>query len=173
MATLEMRREYNRRYRAKNMDKVRAWDRAQKTKDREKRLERDRRRYAKNPRYFVEWSNTQYATNENFRLRCILRSRIRKVLKNGRSIKAMPSLKLLGCSVDAFKHYLEQKFLSGMSWHNQGNGVGKWQIDHIRPCASFDLCDPEQQKQCFHYTNLQPLWAKDNREKGSKWPTEA
>jgi HNH endonuclease. len=54
-----------------------------------------------------------------------------------------------------------------MSWDNYGRDG--WHIDHIRPCASFDLTDPEQQRQCFHYTNLQPLWAADNIRKGAKW----
>ena len=60
--------------------------------------------------------------------------------------------------------YLQGKFKEGMHWNN----LGKWHIDHIRPCASFDLTDPEQQKQCFHYTNLQPLWAAENIRKGAK-----
>ncbi len=51
-----------------------------------------------------------------------------------------------------------------MTWDN----YGKWQIDHKIPCASFDLTDPEQQKSCFHFSNLQPLWAKDNNSKGAK-----
>ena len=46
---------------------------------------------------------------------------------------------------------------------------GECHYDHMRPCASFDLTDPEQQKQCFHYTNLQPLWAKDNPSKSDNW----
>jgi hypothetical protein len=51
-----------------------------------------------------------------------------------------------------------------MNWENQG----EWHIDHILPCASFDLTKEEEQRKCFHYTNLQPLWAKDNMIKGSK-----
>ena len=45
---------------------------------------------------------------------------------------------------------------------------GLWHVDHIKPCFSFDLTDPEQQKICFHYTNLQPLWALENIKKGKK-----
>ena len=54
-----------------------------------------------------------------------------------------------------------------MSWDN--HGYDGWHVDHIRPCASFDLTDEEQVRKCFHYTNLQPLWAKDNLRKGSEW----
>jgi hypothetical protein len=61
--------------------------------------------------------------------------------------------------------HLKDHFLPEMNWDN----YGAWHIDHIRPCASFDLTDPEQQKQCFHYTNLQPLWAADNIRKADNW----
>jgi len=80
--------------------------------------------------------------------------------------KSASTHELLGCSVDEFVSYLESKFTDGMTWENRGRSG--WHIDHIRPCATFDLTDPEQQRQCFHYTNLQPLWAKHNLSKGSK-----
>lgn len=64
---------------------------------------------------------------------------------------------LLGCSMEYFFNYISSKFVDGMNWDNYGK-FG-WHIDHIRPCSSFDLSDKEQQKKCFHYTNLQPLWA--------------
>ena len=52
-----------------------------------------------------------------------------------------------------------------MSWENHGT----WHIDHRVPCAKFDLTKKEEQEKCFHYTNLQPLWAKDNLSKGNKY----
>ena len=73
-------------------------------------------------------------------------------------------MKLLGCSVEDFKNYFENKFKEGMIWEN----YGKWHIDHIRPCVSFDLTKVEEQKKCFYYTNLQPLWAKENHIKSGK-----
>ncbi len=55
-----------------------------------------------------------------------------------------------------------------MSWDNYGHGNDKWNIEHIQCCRSFDLTDIEQQKICFNYTNLKPLWQKDNFSKNDK-----
>lgn len=93
-----------------------------------------------------------------------LRDRLRDLLRKTGSKKSNPTLKLVGCSKDELRRHLESKFQPGMSWANRD----KIHIDHIIPCASFDLTDPQQQRQCFHYTNLQPLWAKDNLSKGAK-----
>lgn len=109
-----------------------------------------------------ERSRILFATNPNHRIRCYLRNRVYGALKGNR--KTGSTMELVGCSVPELKKYLAEKFKAGMSWDN----YGRWHIDHIRPCASFDLSDPEQQKACFHYTNLQPLWAKDNLSKGAK-----
>ena len=70
--------------------------------------------------------------------------------------------------IDALKEYIAGMFQPGMSWNNWGNGIGKWNIDHRKPLVSFDLSDPIQQKQAFHYTNLQPLWWEDNMTKGQQ-----
>lgn len=114
-------------------------------------------------RYKVSHISKKYKTNLGFRLIFNLRQRIRHVLfKNS---KFAPSLELIGCGSDKLKSHLESKFQEGMTWEN----YGRWHIDHIRPCASFDLSKEDQQQLCFHYTNLQPLWAADNIKKSDKW----
>ena len=79
--------------------------------------------------------------------------------------KSASTIQLLGCNAAELKLHLESKFTVGMTWENHSQ-FG-WHIDHILPCASFALTDPEQQKKCFHYTNLQPLWWVDNIKKGA------
>jgi hypothetical protein len=101
--------------------------------------------------------------NLQYRLACNLRNRLNKALKN--ITKSESTKKLLGCTMEELKTHLQNQFSTGMSWDN----YGKWHIDHIRPCASFDLSDPEQVNQCFHYSNLQPLWAIDNFKKSDSW----
>ena len=78
--------------------------------------------------------------------------------------KTGKTMELTGCSNEELITHLESKFIEGMTWENYGD----WHIDHILPCASFNLDDPEEQKKCFHWSNLQPLWAKDNIRKGAK-----
>ena len=102
-------------------------------------------------------------SDTGFRLLKSMRHRVHLALKSRDSSKASSTTVLIGCTIEELKHHLESKFTSGMTWEN----YGKWHVDHIRPCASFDLNNPEEQKVCFHYSNLQPLWARDNIVKGS------
>lgn len=91
-----------------------------------------------------------------FRILCNLRKRIWKVLKGNN--KSSQTIKLIGCSFNFLKRHLELQFKNGMTWSN----YGKWHIDHIKPCASFDLSKIEEQTKCFNWKNLQPLWAREN-----------
>lgn len=120
-----------------------------------------------NPGYSSNYGKTRCKTDLNFKLLKVLRSRLNKVLKAERSVSA---LKLVGCDLDWLKAWLEVQFKLGMTWENYGP---VWHIDHIRPCNSFDLADLEQQRRCFHWTNLQPLFASENVRKNSKWDAEA
>lgn len=108
----------------------------------------------------------KYLQNPINKLIANYRHQIRSALKS--KSKSKPTLKLLGCTIKKFKIYLENQFEPGMTWDN----YGQWHIDHIKPCACFDLSKKSEQQKCFHYTNLQPLWAKENLKKGSKYNEE-
>jgi hypothetical protein len=97
-----------------------------------------------------------------------MRSRIGKVLRERNIGKQDKTYDLLGCSKEDFIKYFESKFTEGMSWDKVGKFI---HVDHIKPCCSFDLTQEEEQQKCFHYTNLQPLWAKDNLSKGGTYTT--
>ncbi len=114
--------------------------------------------------YDYNYKKNKRIKDTNFRIITIHRSRIQSAIKNQSGAKAFKTIELLGCAVKECRKHIEKQFLKNMSWDN----YGKWHIDHILPCNSFDLTDPKQQKICFHYTNLQPLWAIDNIKKGSK-----
>lgn len=103
-----------------------------------------------------------------FRMIESLRTRQRQAIKGQN--KSESTMELLGCNSKQARQHLENQFTEGMSWKNYG--LHGWHVDHVIPCASFDLTDTEQQRQCFHYTNLQPLWAEDNLRKSDKLPHE-
>ena len=94
-----------------------------------------------------------------------MRERIRKMIKGGNG--SPRTNELLGCDAKFLRKYIELQFIGDMSWEELFKG--SIHLDHIRPCASFDLSKPEEQRQCFNYSNLQPLWAKDNMRKSSKY----
>jgi hypothetical protein len=138
---------------------------------RKKEREKQKRLRKLNPEKYRKYSNMKskerYHKKKNdpkYRIERILRGRLLRAvtLKHKKS----SCIKLLGCSVDELKIYLESKFKEGMTWEN--HGVKGWHIDHIIPCASFDLTKEEEQKKCFHYSNLQPLWWIDNLRKSNK-----
>ena len=102
----------------------------------------------------------------NFRVADNLRRRINQSLRNFKNEKSLNSKKLVGCSIEDLRFHLQKNWLPGMSWENYG--YYGWHIDHIIPCSKFDLSKLEEQKKCFHFTNLQPLWALDNIKKSNK-----
>ena len=115
--------------------------------------------WQKNYRETNPESQTWAGASEHRKMTVILRTRFKRCVINGtgRQIR-----ELVGCSVEEVRAHLEAQFSPGMTWDNYGD----WHVDHIRPCASFENpADPE----CWHFSNLQPLWAEDNLRKSDKW----
>ena len=130
-----------------------------------------RARYYEGNKTKVLRKNYQYQklrakTDPKFRALKNLRTRMRDELRRPKGSGS--TLPLLGCSKELFIQHIEKRFSAGMSWDN----YGLWHLDHALPCAAFDLTDMAQAKKCFNYTNIQPLWAKDNQSKAAKIPVE-
>jgi len=104
----------------------------------------------------AKYKRDRYANDPAYRLTLLLRNRLRNAL-NGTN-KSASTLELLGCTAEHARFHIESQFTEGMTWENI-------HVDHIQPCASFDLEDPSEQRKCFHYSNLQPLFASDNLRK--------
>ena len=114
--------------------------------------------------YYNDRHKILMKTDPKYKIKKNMKRRVNLALKDQGIIKDKSLVNYIGCSVSYLKKYLESKFIEGMSWSN----YGKWHVDHIKPCASFDLTNEQELKDCFHYTNLQPLWALDNIKKGYK-----
>tara|TARA_Y100000389_G_scaffold62718_2_gene58832 strand:- start:11826 stop:13094 length:1269 start_codon:yes stop_codon:yes gene_type:complete len=145
----EKRNARNRKWRKNNPEKHRASVRKSNQRPEAKKRINARRR-------------ERMKTDPQFKLRMNLSSRLGMALKG--KLKSASTMALLGCSYTHAKEHLEKQFQPGMTWENHGT----WHIDHMMPCASFDLSCPEQQRRCFHYTNLQPMWGKENMSKSDK-----
>jgi hypothetical protein len=133
----------------------------------EKQAQRKKKYYQNNKQKCIN-SHNEYCKNRRkndslYRLKFNYRSRVSRALKaKGLHKKSQSTREMLGCSYEEFKKYLENKFIDGMSWENHG----KWHVDHIIPLASAQ--NKEELEKLFHYTNTQPLWAKDNMKKSNK-----
>jgi hypothetical protein len=153
--------------RDKNADQVRASGRASYHRRKEARREKvnaANRERSRSPEH-KERMRIKRKEDITHRLRCLLRKRVTAFLtvKTGRAGSAVRDL---GCSVAALKAHLESQFKDGMTWSNQG--IDGWHIDHIVPLAYFDLTDRREFLIACHYTNLQPMWAKDNMLKSNQ-----
>ena len=131
-------------FRIKNYDKLKAYRIANKTK--------------RNKQSGI-YQKHKYKTDLTFRIKCILRSRVRKVCKN--IVKRGSGVSDLGCSVPEFRKYIESQFSEGMTWQN----YGEWHLDHIVPLSKFNLQDRQQFLIACNYSNMQPMWSNDNLKK--------
>jgi len=140
-ANKEKRKEYKKEYYEANKNKIKEHHEAPEYKERRNKQRRNR-----------------YKNDDKYKMKKLLRARFSSALKSQNIKKNMHVLQLTSCTMDFLRDYISQKFEKGMTWDNHGD----WHIDHRKPCRSFDLTKIEEQRKCFHYTNLQPLWGSEN-----------
>ena len=151
--------EYIKKWQLNNKDKVKGYKKKWLLNNKEYKS----KYFQINKKRILEKKYLRLKTDPNFKMKHYLGTRIRKAL-TGIIKKSKLTQDLIGCTVEQLWIHLEKSFKKGMTRKN----YGLWHIDHIIPCVSFDLTDPKQQAKCFHYTNLQPLWAHENLSKGAK-----
>lgn len=164
---LERRREYQRAWVEQNPDYQAAWYERNRERLNARKATQKRIRWKANPEKYRAMGRKGYNKRReraDFRILQNLRMRIRKAIRG--ISKSARTLELLGMELKEFRIYVQGQFRPGMTWENYGP---VWHIDHVRPCASFDLTDPAQQRICFNWENLQPLFAKENFRKGAKF----
>ena len=183
----EEKKEYDRLYRIRIHDKKIKNDRLYYLNNKEKIKKQNKQYLEKNKQKMDEYRkeyrektkehkrnyDIQYRAVKNlykndihYKIKSCLSARLRIAIKSKNGSKSQRTMELIGCSIEFFKSYFEKLFKPGMTWEN--HGLYGWHFDHIIPCYEFDLTNPKEQKKCFHYTNLQPLWAKENLK---KWRT--
>ena len=174
-------KEKQKEYQLNNKEKIKKLKKIYYLKNKEKLKEQGRENYLNNKeaklKYQSEYGKKYFQKNKqkiyvrelnrsktipSFRMRKSLKSRINSALKG--TNKSASTMELIGCSIDKLWNHLESKFESWMTKEN----YGLWHVDHKIACAKFDLTCPEQQRVCFHYTNLQPMEAIENMRKGAR-----
>ncbi len=173
----EVKKEYRKNYYAENVEKSKAYNKKYYKENKDKIIERNnkpenkqRHRKSLNRRN----KERRAARDIQFILSVNIRARIRDAL-NGKT-KPTSIAKALGCSIEELKLYLEAQFYDNketgekMTWENYG--LYGWYIDHIIHISYFNLTIKELYLKACVYTNLQPLWAKENLSKGDKLPDE-
>lgn len=113
-----------------------------------------------------KWKSNKIKTDPLFRLSLNVRNRLAMALKAKKWNKTSKFNEYIGCSLEDLKIHLETQFKKGMTWDNWGHGADKWNIDHIIPISSAN--NEFEIYKLSHYTNLQPLWHKENRQKWNK-----
>jgi hypothetical protein len=113
----------------------------------------------------VENMTSFYKANPHARFILAVRKRISGFMQIKKMTKRNKTFHMLGCTPQELILHIEKQFKPGMNWNNWS--VHGWHLDHIVPLDSGK--NQEEVEKLCHYTNLQPLWAKENRKKSNKF----
>jgi hypothetical protein len=124
----------------------------------------NKRYYLKNKKELIkkniEYQNKKLKNNSIFKIIKNLRNRMNHALRCQGIKKSIHAIDCLGCSAEFYQNYIQSLFKPGMNIDNKD--TKKWVQHHIIECNKFNLLDPEQQRKCFHYTNIIPMWENDH-----------
>ena len=170
--------KYRRKYRKNNPEIRKKWRKENRDEIKERKKiymkEYQKKNKDKIKKYKKEYVKERLKTDHVFKLIMYSRNRVLGALKAQNAAKNQRTMEYINCSIAHLYNHIECQFGdSGMDWDNMGREDGEggrgWEVDHRRPCESFDLNDEEQKYMCFHWTNLQPMWGQENSEKSDNY----
>lgn len=161
-------KEYNAEYRAANADKIKLYNQEYHAANSDKLNLQKKEYYQKNKVKHItrqiQYDKTRRQTDEAFKLLFNLRCRLRHALNGNRKSKSTMELTGMESSEDLIKYLYEK------SPRFEGVPLSELHVDHIIPCAAFDMGSVDHQRVCFHYTNLQLLTPAENLSKNDSVP---
>lgn len=159
---------YLRSYYAKNKESIKINGKIYAEKNKEK-LRYSAKKYREKNKEIIlekkkEWQKNKRKSDKLFAIKLRARCLVRQGLRRKGFTSKSRTYEILGCSYEFFFNYIKSLFLDGMTFENMSD----WDIDHIIPVSSANSED--EIIALNHYTNLRPLWRKDNMKKGDKMP---
>jgi hypothetical protein len=154
--------ERGRKWIKENPEWVKSYHKKWEKTHKEERAKRSAERFQIRKDIIAKNKRERYHKDKLFRLHEICRKRLYKFVKGQNKSKS--TMDMIGCSLEYLKGYIENQFEEGMTWDNWG--PYGWHIDHIIPLSSAN--NEDELLKLSHYTNLQPLWWRDNLSKGAK-----
>ena len=154
-------------YVKQNRTKISNYRREYYEKNKIKEVEHQKQYYKVNKDKILQQHCEYYKNlkNINFIYRLITnnRSRIYKTLNSNN--KATNTIELLGGSKEFYYNWIKWQLPYEM---DDNEFKENYDIDHCRPIATFDLSNPENQYDAFHWSNCQSLLKSKNYSKGAK-----
>ena len=162
----DYQKQYQKEYRSKNKDYQKQYQKEYRSKNKESAKNYRLQNADSLKEYLKEYMKSRKSKDILFKLSCNIRTLLSCSIKDMGYNKGTKTEAILGCSFDFLKEYIESKWEPWMSWDNRGLYNGEfnygWDIDHIIPISSAKT--EEEILLLNHYTNLQPLCSKINRD---------
>jgi len=125
---------------------------------------KSRERYRQDPNRHKE-SRRKAKQTPKAKLRQNISRRIKEYIQTKHEVDKVRDI--IACSPKGLVSHIQSKFTPEMNWSNYGT---YWHMDHVIPCAAFDMQIKSHMHWCWHYLNLQPLTAEDNMKKNDALP---
>lgn len=142
--------EYNKKYKGDHKEEVKEYNHDYNLEHREEIQKRQ-----------TIYQCERKKTDPQFKMACDLRTKLSNTMKGGYKDS---SIQTFGCEYNFLCDWIKSQFTDEMSFENYGS---VWNVDHVIPCARFNLINSDDRHKCFHWSNLRPFKYIENLERNN------